>query len=97
MLCFALLLATVLPAVPVTSSLETVARGEMSGVEETREAVARTAGEWAAWWREHAGATPAPKVGFGQRMVVAQILTSPGHLVTVPKVTGAIRFEKAGQ
>ena len=53
MLCFALLLATVLPAVS--------------------------------------------KVGFGQRMVVAQILTSPGHLVTVPKVTGAIRFEKAGQ
>ena len=39
----------------------------------------------------------APKVGFGQRMVFAQILTSPGHLVTVPKVTGAIRFEKAGQ
>lgn len=39
----------------------------------------------------------APKGGFGQRTVVAQILTSPGHLVTVPKVTGAIRFEKAGQ
>ncbi len=82
MFWFTLLLATVLPAAPVPSSLETVASGEMSGVEETR---------------EHAGATPAPKVGFAQRMVVAQILTSPGHLVTVPKVTGAIRFEKAGQ
>jgi len=30
-------------------------------------------------------------------MVAAQILTSPAHIVSVPKVTGAIRFEKAGQ
>ena len=30
-------------------------------------------------------------------MVAAQIMTSPGHIVTVPRVTGPIRFEKAGQ
>ena len=133
-----LLLVVVLQAVAVPSSIETVSRGDMSGVEETREAVARTAGEWAALWREHAGATPTPKIDFGKRMVVAvflgtrpsagyaaeitgtradgaglvvlwaerrpergmvaaQIMTSPGHIVTVPRVTGPIRFEKAGQ
>jgi len=30
-------------------------------------------------------------------MVTAQILTSPAHIVSVPKVTGPVRFEKAGQ
>ena len=30
-------------------------------------------------------------------MVSAQVLTSPAHIVTVPKVAGPIRFEKAGQ
>jgi hypothetical protein len=30
-------------------------------------------------------------------MVTAQILTSPAHIVTVPKVAGTVRFEKAGQ
>ena len=30
-------------------------------------------------------------------MVSAQVLTAPAHIVTVPRVAGAIRFEKAGQ
>ena len=133
-----LLLTAILQAAPGPSSVETVARGDMSGVEETRQAVARTAAEWAVLWREHAGATPAPKIDFSKRMVVAvflgtrpsagyaaeitgtraegaglvvlwaerrpergmvaaQIMTSPGHIVTVPKVAGPIRFEKAGE
>lgn len=29
--------------------------------------------------------------------MVAQVLTAPFHIVTVPKLTGVIRFEKAGQ
>ena len=133
-----LLFAAILQAAPAPSSIETVARGDMSGVEDARQAVARTAGEWTALWRDHAGAAPAPKIDFNKRMVVAvflgsrpsagyaveitgtradgaglvvlwterrpesgmvaaQILTSPGHIVTVPKVTGPIRFEQAGQ
>ena len=137
MLWSTLWLAVILQAAPSPSSVETVARGE-SGVEEARQAVARTAVEWAALWREHAGSTPLPKIDFSKRMVVAvflgtrpsagyaveitgtradgaglvvlwterrpesgmvaaQILTSPGHIVTVPKVTGPIRFEQAGQ
>jgi hypothetical protein len=39
-------------------------------------------------WRERA-----PERG----MVTAQIMTAPAHLVSVPKVTGPVRFEKAGQ
>jgi len=29
--------------------------------------------------------------------VAAQIMTAPAHLVSVPKVTATVRFEKAGQ
>jgi hypothetical protein len=39
-------------------------------------------------WREHR-----PAAG----VMTAQVLTSPAHLVTVPKVAGPITFEKAGQ
>jgi hypothetical protein len=39
-------------------------------------------------WRERA-----PERGT----VAAQIMTAPAHLVSVAKVTGTVRFEKAGQ
>ena len=118
--------------------IATVARDLMSGIDEPRQSVARSAAEWTKLWREHAGDRPLPKVNFATRtvlavflgtrtsagyaveivgtraedtglvvlwserqpardMVSAQILTSPSHIVTVPKVAGAIRFEKAGQ
>jgi len=120
------------------SPMVTIARDMMSGIDEPRQSVARSADEWTTLWRAHAGDKPAPKVDFARRtvlavflgtrtsagyaveivatraegtglvvqwserqpergMVSAQILTSPSHLVTVPKVAGAIRFEKAGQ
>ncbi len=119
-------------------AVDTVARDNSSGIEDAREAVARSAAEWAKLWREHAGSQPAPPVDFATRtvvavflgtrpsagyaveitgtrvdgadlviqwserrpekgMVAAQVLTSPSHIVTVPKVAGSIRFEKAGQ
>lgn len=131
-----LLIAAFLQTSP--APVHTVARGMMSGIEEPREAVARTAEEWAALWRLHAGEKPAPRVDFAKRTVIAvflgtrpsagygveitgtraegaglvvqwserrpepgtvtaQVLTSPAHIVTVPKVAGPIRFEKAGQ
>ena len=119
-------------------AVDTVARDNSSGIEDAREAVARSADEWAKLWREHAGSRPVPRVDFATRtvvavflgtrpsagyaveitgsrvdgpdlviqwserrpekgMVVAQVLTSPAHIVTVPKVAGSVRFEKAGQ
>lgn len=131
-----LLIAAILQTAP--APMQTIARDMMSGIEEPREAVARSAEDWAALWRQHAGDQPAPRVDFATRTVIAvflgtrpsagyaveivgtraegaglvvewserspergtvaaQVLTSPAHLVTVPKVTGPIRFEKAGK
>jgi len=131
-----LLFAALLQMSP--SPMATVARDLMSGIDEPRQSVARSADEWTTLWRAHAGDKPAPKVDFARRtvlavflgtrtsagyaveivgtraegtglivqwserqpqrdMVSAQILTSPSHIVTVPKVAGPIRFEKAGQ
>ena len=132
----ALLFAALLQMSP--APMATLARDQMSGIDEPRQSVARSAAEWTTLWRAHAGDQPAPKVDFATRtvlavflgtrtsagyaveivgtraegtglvvqwserqpergMVSAQILTSPSHIVTVPKVAGAIRFEKAGQ
>lgn len=131
-----LLIAAFLQSSP--APIQTVARDMMSGIEEPREAVARTAEEWAALWRQHAGQKPAPRVDFATHTVIAvflgtrpssgyaveivgtraegaglvvqwserrpepdtmtaQVLTSPAHIVTVPKVIGPVRFEKAGK
>lgn len=130
----AVLLAAFLQSTP--APVETLARESSSGVEEARQAVVNSAGEWTTLWREHAGHRPPPAVDFNTRtvlavflgsrpsagyaveivgtradasglvvewrerapergMVAAQIMTSPGHIVSVPKVTGPVRFEKA--
>ena len=115
--------------------METIARDNMSHVEDARQAVARTPAEWAALWRRHAGDQPAPKIDFTKRTVVAvflgtrptagyavevsgtkpvdktlivewseqtptpgnvvaQVITSPSHLVSIPKFDGEITFRK---
>jgi hypothetical protein len=121
---------------PGAAGVETIVRDAMSHVEAPGEAVARTAAEWTALWRRHAGDAPAPPVDFARRTVVAvflgsrptagygveitgtrqqggalivawregrpdpgqitaQIITSPAHIVSVPKFAGEIRFEKS--
>ena len=126
-------LAMVLQAGP--PGLRTIARTQMSRVEEARQMVARTETDWTALWRAHAGDTPAPKVDFGastvaavflgermsggfsveitgtrlqghalvvewsetrpgREMVTSQIITSPAHLVAIPRFAGEIRFGK---
>jgi hypothetical protein len=116
--------------------METIVRDNMSNVEETTQIVARTASEWAALWRLHAGdQAPAPKIDLAKRMVVAvflgsrpsagyavevgsatpagqtlivewsehrptpgsllaQVITSPAHLVSIPRFDGPITFRK---
>jgi hypothetical protein len=129
----ALILTAVLAqaVVPVTTVLKT----EMSALESGREAVVQTAAEWAALWKEHEPARPAPDMNFAALTVlavflgsrptggysvdivaarvedgvlvveyeekrpsrdamVAQVLTSPAHIVSVPKHPGAVRFVK---
>jgi len=118
--------------------MESISREAMSYVEEPKQAVARTATEWAALWRQHAGDSKPPAVDFGARTVVAvflgtrptagyaveitgtrqqdgalvvlwregqpepghvtaQVITSPAHIVSIPKFAGEVRFEKAGR
>lgn len=72
MILVPMLLAAFLQAAP--APLETVERGSMSGIEESRQAVVRSDEEWTKLWREHAGARPAPRVDFATKMVVAVFL-----------------------
>ena len=51
---WAVVIAAFLQAAP--APIETVARVADSGIDTARQAVVRSAGEWAALWREHAGA-----------------------------------------
>lgn len=53
-----------------------VAQGTMSGIEEPRTVVVRTAAEWQALWKEHDPEHPVPAVDFGQSMVVGVFLGS---------------------
>jgi hypothetical protein len=65
----------------------TIARGESSRIEESREAVARTAAEWSALWKAHGGKPPA--VDFSRAMVVAVFLGSrptAGHAVEITRI-----------
>ena len=61
---------------PAMLLLATVAQGTMSGIEEPRQAVVRTAAEWQALWKEHAPGQAVPAVDFAQSMVVAVFLGS---------------------
>lgn len=122
-------------ALAADPAITTVARGPMSGVGESRQAVARAAAEWTTLWKAHAGAQPTPPVDFSASMVAAvflgmeatagvsveivgthrdvdaliieyverqpgrgdlaaQVITSPFHIVTVPRYDGTVRFEQ---
>ena len=71
----------------VPSQIRVISREMMSMVEEPKQAVARTAAEWAGLWRQHAGDKPLPVVDFGSRTVVAVVLgtrSSAGFAAGVP-------------
>jgi hypothetical protein len=53
-----------------------VERGDLSIVDDARQAVARTAEEWEALWRRHAPDRPPPPVDFSREMVVGVFLGS---------------------
>jgi hypothetical protein len=73
---------TALVAIAVTAMLQGGAtfrmldKGELSSMDDGREAVARTAAELTALWRLHAADRPQPKVDFSREMVVAVFLGS---------------------
>lgn len=116
--------------------LVTIAQGTYSSVEEARETVARTQGEWVALWKAHGQGEPPAAVDFSKEMVAAiflgtratggysvqivgtsrekdalviayveqrpggdaivtQALTSPFHIVRLPRHDGPVRFRRA--
>lgn len=70
------------------SPVEVVSREAMSMVDEPKQAVARTAAEWAALWRQHAGEQPPPKVDLASRTVVAVFLGSRSSAGYSVEITG---------
>lgn len=76
------------PAPPV----QVISREMMSQVDDPRQVVARSAAEFAALWKQHAGSKPAPPVDFGSRMVVAVFLgtrTSAGFSAEIVRTREA--------
>ena len=73
---------------PDTMGTVVVARDMMSQIDEPKQVVARTAAEWAALWRQHAGDSAAPKVDLGSRTVVAVFLGSRPSAGYAVDITG---------
>lgn len=75
-------MSALLPAIVIVlaaiqaADVETIVRANMSNVDQARTVVARTDAEWAALWKTHNDARPAPKVDLTRRMVVAVFLGS---------------------
>jgi hypothetical protein len=86
MLLAVILALAMQPASP--SPVQVISRESMSGVDEPKQAVVRSPAEWAALWRQHAGAKALPKVDFGSRTVVAVFLGSRGSAGYAAEITG---------
>ena len=72
--------------------LAVISREMMSMVDAPRQVVVRSASEWAALWRQHAGDKAVPSVDFGSRMVVAIFLgsrASAGYSAEVTRTRAA--------
>jgi hypothetical protein len=59
------------PAVP-----RTIDKGDQSNVEDAKQVLVRTEGEWAALWRQHSPDRPLPMVDFSKEMVVGVFMGS---------------------
>ncbi len=81
-----LLVSAIQAAAP--SPVQVVSREMMSMVDEPKQAVARSASEWASLWRQHAGTTAPPAVDFGARTVVAVFLGSRSSAGFAADITG---------
>jgi hypothetical protein len=67
----------------------TISQSGNSGIEESRQAVVRTAEEWKALWKEHAPGQPMPAVDFTKSMVVGVFLGSrntSGYRITIAAI-----------
>lgn len=70
----AMLLAVMMQA--GTPTMRTIAKGDQSTMDDAKQAVARTAAEWQALWRQHDPERRSPAVDFTKEMVVGVFLGS---------------------
>ena len=69
-----------------TPSFTNVAKGDVSGQQETRQVTVRTAAEWQTLWNSHSPTEKIPSVDFAKQMVVGIFLgskPSTGHEVEI--------------
>lgn len=78
-------------AVPVPVTFTTIDRGAQSNVEEARDVIVRTAAEWDALWKLHAGDRPRPAVDFARSTVVGVFLGSRPTAGYGVEITGIAR------
>ena len=67
-------------------SFTNVAKGDVSGQQETRQVTVRTAAEWQTLWKSHSPTEKLPAVDFSKQMVVGIFLgskPSAGHEVEI--------------
>ena len=69
----------------------TISQSGNSGIEESRQAVVRTAEAWKALWKEHAPGQPMPAVDFTRSMVVGVFLGSRNTAGYSVAITGIER------
>jgi PrcB C-terminal len=77
-----------------TPAFTNVAKGDVSGQQETKQVIVRTAAEWKALWKDHASTDKLPNIDFTKDMVVGIFLgskPSAGHEV---EITGVRPQEK---
>ena len=74
---------------PALMEFTTLGRGDRSQIEEPRQVVARTAAQWSALWKQHAGAGKPPAVDFTRSMVIGVFVGSrqtAGYAVEITRI-----------
>jgi hypothetical protein len=74
--CGVLVLLCCIATIGVPVKFTTIDRGQQSNIDEPRQVIVRTAAEWTALWKQHAGDHPRPTVDFSTSTVVGVFLGS---------------------
>jgi hypothetical protein len=77
-------------AASTSVAVTTLAKGEMSAIDEAREVVVRDGSEWSTLWKQHNWNDPPPRVDFAAQTVLGVFLGSrptAGYSVEITKAT----------
>lgn len=77
-------------AAPTNVAITTIAKGEMSAIDEARQVIVRDGAEWSALWKQHNWNDTPPPIDFTKSTVVGVFLgtrPSAGYSVEITKAT----------